>query len=170
MSEFLDAGYGVTDEGAQVIVSMPPHLRSVKQSSPEGWAQSWSRVAVRSETKALARDYAANGFNAQGWPTHPRTLALICEDTGRAEKTVRRFHVKAEGLQMLTRVGRKVFQSGKRATPVYALTIPVAAAPAPASLDDEIGALVSYGERCEKWRDESWQNTSEMPPAWATGC
>lgn len=117
----------------------------------------------------LARDYADNGFTDSGWPTHPRVGSIISEDTGRSEATIKRFHRKAKELGMLTEVGSHIFHDGMRATPMYALTMPVEAVSAPAALDGEMDALVELGRRVEASMT-GWQNTSQPPPEWATGC
>lgn len=149
------------------IVSLPPHMRTRRQVTPDEWVDAWESAPVRSESKVLAREYVGNGYRGTGWPTHPRVVSAISEDTGRSPKTVKRFHRRAKDLELLTEVGSHVFNEGMRATPVFALTVPVEATSAPAALEEEMAALIVIGAQVEG--STGWRNTSQTPPSWAVG-
>lgn len=153
------------DSTTNVIISLPPHLRTRRQVTPDEWVSTWDGIRVRRERKELAHDYVSNGYRETGWPTHPRATSIVSEDTGRSTATIERFHRQAKELGMLTEIGAHTFQDGKRATPLYALTVPNDAPAPPAALEVEFGALASTDWEAGK----GWQNKREDAPPWGHG-
>lgn len=168
VAEFLEQDE-ITETETFEILSLPPFMRRSQQSPTDDWAGHWEDMPVRRESKMLARDYVGNGFTDSGWPTHPRVVSAISEDTGRSTATIKRFHKKSADLGMLTEVGSHVFHVGMRATPMFALTAPVEPPAPPAGFGDDIDAQVWLSTGAKAW-GTGWQNKSPSPPDWAKGC
>ena len=90
------------------------------------WLRHWQQSKPRPELLRVAESFTGHGFDyVTGRQWHPKSLTVIASDAGVSTSSVERFKRRALDAGRLRETGQKVtLVAGKRATPLYCLTIP----------------------------------------------